>query len=142
MEKNKNRLMERMEEIINWLYKDNPFFTNLYINIFMMISLIVIKFMLIGFQQKLYSGYFEHMVILVLTLFLTLTTYILNLKASGWGLFSLIFVGIAGICLICYDTMAGFTLAINMTVLLCIGQFLFIIYSLYKNKRKENEKSK
>ncbi len=127
----KRRLIEKLEEVINWLYKDQSLITNLTSSVGALILLVVIKFAIIGFQQKVYSGYFEYMVVALLLSILILQT---SFKASGWGKISLIFVVIAGVGLIVYDTTSLLPLAGKMISFFAAGHILFMITQLVNFK--------
>ena len=63
-----------VDKLINWLYKDQPFITNVTTIFTALIWLVMIKLAIIGFQQKLYSGYFEYIVVALLLSILILQT--------------------------------------------------------------------
>lgn len=127
----KKRLIEKLEEVINWLYKDQPLITNLTSNVAALICLFIIKLAIIGFQQKVYSGYFEYMVVALLLSILILQT---SFKVSGWGNITLFFVLIAGIGLIVYDTTSLLTVAGQMISFFAVGHILFMITQLVNFK--------
>jgi hypothetical protein len=120
----KKRLIEKLEEVVNWLYKDQPFRMNLTTSVSAIIFLVMVKLGFIGFQQKLYSGYFEYMVVALLISILVLQT---PFRVSGWGKISLIFVGIAGVGLFLYDTNTLFPMAGKMIGFLAGGHILFMM---------------
>jgi len=122
----KKRLIEKMEEVINWLYKDQPLITNLASSFAALIWLFIIKLAIIGFQQKLYFGYFEYMVIALLLSILIFQT---SFKVSGWGNITFAFVLIAGVGLIVYDTTSLLPVAGEMIGLFAVGHILFIMFS-------------
>ena len=120
----KKRLIEKLEEVINWLYKDQPLITNLTSSVVALIWLVMIKLASIGFQQKLYSGYFEYMVVALLLSILILQT---SFKSSGWGNITLVFVLIAGVGLFVYDTTSLLPLAGKMIGFFAGGHILFMM---------------
>jgi len=120
----KKRLIGKLEEVANWLYKDQPFIMNLTTSVVAIIFLVMVKLALIGFQQKLYSGYFEYMVVALLIIILVLQT---PFRVSGWGNISLIFVGIAGVGLFLYDTNTLLPMAGKMIGFLAGGHILFMM---------------
>jgi len=120
----KKQLIEKLEEVINWLYKDQPLITNLTSSVVALIWLVMIKLAIIGFQQKLYSGYFESMVVALLLSILILQT---SFKVSGWGNIALVFVLIAGVGLFIYDTTSLLQLAGEMIGVFAGGHILFIL---------------
>ena len=120
-------LIEKLEEVINWLYKDQPLITNLTSSIVALIWLVIIKLAIIGFQQKLYSGYFEYMVVALLLSILILQT---SFKVSGWGNITLVFVLIAGVGLFVYDTTSLLPLAGQMIGFFAVGHILFMMFNV------------
>ena len=122
----KRRLIEKLEEVIKWLYQDQPLITNLTSNVAALIFLVIIKLAIIGFQQKVYSGYFEYMVVALLLSILILQT---SFKVSGWGNITLFFVLIAGVGLIVYDTTSLLPLAGKMISFFAAGHILFVMFS-------------
>ena len=133
----KKKLLNKLEEVMNWLYKDQPFLTNLTTSVVAIIFLVMVKLALIGFQQKLYSGYFEYMVVALLMSILILQT---PFRVSGWGNISLIFVGIAGIGLFFYDTTSLLPFAGKMIGVFAWGHILFMILTwLNDNHRRTCE---
>lgn len=122
----KIRSIEKLEEVIKWLYQDQPLFTNLTSNVAALIFLVILKLAIIGFQQKFYSGYFEYMVVTLLLLILILQT---SFKTSGWGNISLVFVVIAGVGLLVYDTTSLLTVAVKMISFFAVGHILFVMFS-------------
>ncbi len=122
----KRRLIEKLEEVINWLYKDQSLITNLTSSVVALIWLVMIKLAIIGFQQKFYSGYFEYMVVTLLLLILILQP---SFKTSGWGNITLVFVLIAGVGLFVYDTTSLLPLAGQMIGFFAAGHILFIMFS-------------
>lgn len=135
----KKRLIEKLEEVINWLYKDQPLITNLTSNVAALICLVIIKLAIIGFQQKVYSGYFEYMVVALLLSILILQT---SFKVSGWGNITLFFVLIAGVGLFVYDTTSLLTVAVKMINFFAAGHILFIMFSAGIRYVNKNQKSK
>jgi len=133
----KKRLIEKLEEVANWLYKDQPFIMNLTTSVVAIIFLVMVKLALIGFQQKLYSGYFEYIVVALLVGILVLQT---PFRVSGWGNISLIFVGIAGVGVLVYDTSSLLPLAGKMIGVFVGGHLLFMILTwLNDNHRRTCE---
>lgn len=138
----KKRLIEKIGKVINWLYKDQPLIINLTSNIIALIWIVMIKLALIGFQQKLYSGYFEYMVVALLLSILILQT---SFKVSGWGNISLVFVLIAGVGLFVYNITSLLLVAGQIITLLAVGKILFIIankvlkYDKNPHKDKQNK---
>lgn len=122
----KKRLIEKLEEVINWLYKDQPLIINLTSSVVFLIWLVVIKLAIIGFQQKLYSGYFEYVVVALLLSILILQT---PFSFSGWGNFALIFVGIAGVGLFFYDTPSLLPFAGKMVCVFAGGHILYMMFN-------------
>ena len=96
--------LSRLNEVVNWLYKDQPFLTNLITSFIALFLLAVIKLTLTGFQQEIYSGYFENIVIVLLMSILILQT---PFRFSGWGDIAMIFVGIACAGIFFYNTKIG-----------------------------------
>ena len=129
----KKRLIERLEEVINWLYKDQPLITNLTSSVVALIWLVIIKLAIIGFQQKLYSGYFEYMVVALLLSILILQT---SFKVSGWGNITLVFVLIAGVGLFVYDTTSLLPVAGQMIVFFAGGHILFMILTWFNDNHR------
>jgi hypothetical protein len=134
----KKKLLNKLEEVMNYLYKDQPFLTNLSASVVAIILLVMVKLALIGFQQKLYSGYFEYMVVALLMLILTLQT---PFRVSGWGNFSLIFVGIAGVGLLVYDTSSLLPFAGKMIGVFAGGHILFMMFSAGTNYVNNNRRT-
>ena len=134
----KKRLIERLEEVANWLYKDQPFIMNLTTSVVAIILLVMVKLVLIGFQQKLYSGYFEYMVVALLMSILILQT---PFRVSGWGNISLIFVGIAGVGLLVYDTSSLLPLAGKMIGVFAGGHILFMMFNAGINYVNNNRRT-
>jgi len=129
----KKRLIEKLEEVINWLYKDQPLITNLTSSVVALIWLVMIKLAIIGFQQKLYSGYFEYMVVALLLSILILQT---SFKVSGWGNITLVFVLIAGVGLFVYDTTSLLPVAGQMIVFFAGGHILFMILTWFNDNHR------
>ena len=134
----KKRLIERLEEVANWLYKDQPFIMNLTTSVVAIIFLVMVKLALIGFQQKLYSGYFEYIVVALLVGILVLQT---PFRVSGWGNISLIFVGIAGVGLFFYDTTSLLPFAGKMIGFLAGGHILFMMFNAGINYVNNNRRT-
>jgi hypothetical protein len=134
----KKKLLNKLEGVMNYLYKDQPFLTNLSASVVAIILLVMVKLALIGFQQKLYSGYFEYMVVALLMLILTLQT---PFRVSGWGNFSLIFVGIAGVGLLVYDTSSLLPFAGKMIGVFAGGHILFMMFSAGTNYVNNNRRT-
>jgi hypothetical protein len=134
----KKKLLNKLEEVMNYLYKDQPFLTNLSASVVAIILLVMVKLALIVFQQKLYSGYFEYMVVALLMLILTLQT---PFRVSGWGNFSLIFVGIAGVGLLVYDTSSLLPFAGKMIGVFAGGHILFMMFSAGTNYVNNNRRT-
>lgn len=136
MKKRQNKVekfFERLEEIADYLFKDKPFWNNLMAGIVGLIILVVIKVALIGFQEKLYTGYFEYIVVFILMSILILQY---DFKSSGWGDVAMIFVGIAWIGVIFYDSFATLTLAMQVIGLFASFHIIYmIIIELSKDKR-------
>jgi len=129
----KRKLLSRLEEVINWLYKDQPLLTNLTTSVIAIFFLVIVKLALIGFQQKLYSGYFEYIVIALLMSILVLQT---SFRVSGWGNISLFFVGIAGVGLFFYNTTLLLPLAGQMIGIFAGGHFIYIILMWIVNNHR------
>ena len=134
----KRKLLSRLEEVINWLYKDQPFLTNLITSLSVMFFLIIVKLALIGFQQRIYSGYFECVVVVLLIGIFVLQN--LNPKVSGWGNISLIFIGIAGVGLLFYNTASLLLLAGQMIGIFAGGHFMYWIVMWIINNHLETRK--
>jgi hypothetical protein len=133
----KKRLMEKLEEVVNWLYKDQPFATNLTTSVVAIICLGMAKLAYVGIQQKLYSGYFENIVVALLVFILVLQ---IPFRVSGWGNISLIFVGIAGVGLFFYDTYSLLQVAGQMIGFLAGGHILFMIGNLISIGGNQNDR--
>ncbi len=136
----KKILLNRLERVLNYLYKDKPLITNLTIGLVSINFLIIIKLALIGFQQKLYSGYFEHMVIALLVslviIFVSILILQTSFKRSGWGGIALIFIGIAGVGLFFYDTTVLIPLAGKMIGFFAGGHLLYkVLFYIINNYR-------
>jgi hypothetical protein len=134
----KKRLIGKLEEVANWLYKDQPFLMNLTTSVVAIIFLVMVKFALIGFQQKLYSGYFEYMVVALLISILILQ---IPFRVSGWGNISLIFVGIAGVGLLVYDTTSLLPFAGKMVGFFAGGHILFMMFNAGTNYVNNNRRT-
>jgi hypothetical protein len=119
-----NNLEKRVKEVMNYLYKDQSLVNNLTTSVFAIILLVMVKLASIGFHQQLFSGYFEYIVVALLMSILILQT---PFRVSGWGNISLIFVGIAGVGLLFYDTTSLLPMAGKMIGVFAVGHILFII---------------
>jgi len=134
----KKKLLNKLEEVMNYLYKDQPFIINLTTSVVAIIFLVMVKLALIGFQQKLYSGYFEYMVVALLLSILILQT---PFRVSGWGNISLIFVGIAGVGLLIYDTTTLLPFAGKMIGVFAGGHILFMMFNAGINYVNNNRRT-
>jgi len=134
----KKKLLNKLEEVMNYLYKDQPFIINLTTSVVAIIFLVMVKLALIGFQQKLYSGYFEYMVVALLLSILILQ---IPFRVSGWGNISLIFVGIAGVGLLIYDTTTLLPFAGKMIGVFAGGHILFMMFNAGINYVNNNRRT-
>jgi len=133
----KKRLFNKLKEIVNYLYKGVSLIDN-FLNVFFVVFFVlIIKFIRIGLQQKLYLGYFEFTIIGFLIIISILQINKIRTNCFGWGEISFIFFFISGISWIYSDSLELLLLSIKITWAFVLGHIFY--YFLYVT-RMNNEK--
>jgi len=135
----KKRITKKIEQGINYLYKDRSFFKNLFGIIVFIMFVGIVKIALIGFDKGKYSGYFEHVVISIL-LFLFIFQIFSRLKFSGWGNIAYIFLLAGALYFFVFDSYQLMYLASSFSGTLGAGHLLYMMGNYLTKKQKQKQK--
>lgn len=139
MKKNKwiTNFEKRIGEILKYFYKDQPPIYSLGSIMITFILVSFVKLALVGVEERLYTGYFEYMVIALLLFIMLAHTPI---KLDGWAGIMNLWILFGGVLWILNSKVYILHPVLAVSIYLFVGHLLYIIY--HKTKKKIRRKKK